>query len=68
MELNPGVFLSAVFDGHGGAKTAEFAANHIHQMIKESQFFEKSDYARACVEGFILSTGSIWDDYLQCHF
>ncbi|CBY36337.1 unnamed protein product [Oikopleura dioica] len=35
MSLTPGVFLSAVFDGHGGAKTAEFAANHTHQMIKE---------------------------------
>jgi len=66
MSLTPGVFLSAVFDGHGGAKTAEFAANHTHQMIKESQFFEKSDYARACVEGFILTDRLISQKVEEC--
>jgi len=66
IELTPGVFLSAVFDGHGGAKTAEFAANHTHQMIKESQFFEKSDYARACVEGFILTDRLISQKVEEC--
>jgi len=66
IELTPGLFLSAVFDGHGGAKTAEFAANHTHQMIKESQFFEKSDYARACVEGFILTDRLISQKVEEC--
>lgn len=55
MEISPGVFYSAVFDGHGGAKTAEFAQNNLHDVIRESNFFKKADYARACVEGFILT-------------
>lgn len=54
-ELTTGVWYSAVFDGHGGAKTAEFAENNLHNIIRESQFYKKGDYARACVEGFILT-------------
>jgi len=54
-ELTTGVWYSAVFDGHGGAKTAEFAQNNLHNIIRESQFYKKGDFARACVEGFILT-------------
>jgi len=54
-EVSPGVFYSAVFDGHGGAKVAEFAQENMHHLICESAFFKKQDYARACVEGFILT-------------
>ena len=101
-EIAPGVFYSAVFDGHGGPKTAEFAQQHLQTMIRnrdslahrpptppihpiwptlkfrnfrkisknlenirkisvgeskkrDSNFFKKRDFARACVEGFILT-------------
>ena len=33
-EIAPGVFYSAVFDGHGGPKTAEFAQQHLQTMIR----------------------------------
>ena len=33
-EIAPGVFYSAVFDGHGGPKTAEFAQHHLQTMIR----------------------------------
>ena len=43
-ELTTGVWYSAVFDGHGGAKTAEFAQNNLHNIIRESQFYKKDEF------------------------
>jgi len=51
-EIAPGVFYSGVFDGHGGDKVAAFAQHNLHNAIRESNFFKKRDYARACVEGY----------------
>ena len=59
VELSSGVFYSAVFDGHGGAKTAEFAQNNLHNIIRESQFFKKGDFARACVEVLGLNENNL---------
>ena len=43
-EIAPGVFYSAVFDGHGGPKTAEFAQQHLQTMIRNRDSLTASLY------------------------
>lgn len=51
--LDKEVFLFGVFDGHGGAEVAQFCANHIAVMVKESHHYEVGNYGQALIEVFM---------------
>ena len=40
---------------HDVAYLLSLVQENLHHLICESAFFKKQDYARACVEGFILT-------------
>ena len=51
-EVSPGVFYSAVFDGHGGAKVAEFA-----QVIHQEPSDERWMTILSCVTSSLSLSG-----------
>lgn len=49
---DPGTSFFGVYDGHGGAKVAQYAGNHLHKFIlKRSEF--KTDIVNAMKQGFL---------------
>ncbi|XP_023210627.1 probable protein phosphatase 2C T23F11.1 [Centruroides sculpturatus] len=43
----------AVYDGHGGAKVAQYAGNHVHKKIVGHPSYKKGDVVDAIKQGFL---------------
>uniref|UniRef100_T1IP45 protein-serine/threonine phosphatase n=1 Tax=Strigamia maritima TaxID=126957 RepID=T1IP45_STRMM len=43
----------AVYDGHGGAKVAQYAGNHVHKKIVTHSFYKQGDITEAIKQGFL---------------
>lgn len=48
-----------VYDGHGGDKVAQFAGEHIHQIIAKQEAFKKGDIEQALKDGFLATDRAI---------
>lgn len=51
-----------VYDGHGGDKVAQFAGEHIHQIIAKQDAFKKGDIEQALKDGFLATDRAILND------
>lgn len=43
----------AVYDGHGGAKVAQYAGGHVHQKITSQPSYKKGEIVEAIKQGFL---------------
>jgi len=43
----------AVYDGHGGAKVAQYAGNHVHKKIVSQSYYKQGDFIEAIKQGFL---------------
>jgi protein phosphatase 2C family protein 2/3 len=50
---DPNAAFFAVYDGHGGAKVAQYAGNHLHRAILSQEEYSKGDIADALQSGFL---------------
>jgi protein phosphatase 2C family protein 2/3 len=48
-----------VYDGHGGDRVAQFAGEHIHQIIAKQEAFKKGDIEQALKDGFLATDRAI---------
>ncbi|TVY57006.1 Protein phosphatase 2C-like protein [Lachnellula cervina] len=51
-----------VYDGHGGDRVAQFAGEHIHQIIAKQEAFKKGDIEQALKDGFLATDRAILND------
>jgi len=49
----PKVSFFAVYDGHGGEKTAQFAGTKVHELVKASPAFAEQNWEKALKDGFL---------------
>lgn len=42
-----------VFDGHGGAKVAQYAGNNLHKRIVNNEYYSRGNIAEALRQGFL---------------
>jgi len=52
-DIEPGVHLFGVFDGHGGCEVAKFCAKHIVSELKSDFNFKNKNYPEALKNTFI---------------
>mmetsp|Transcript_10982 Transcript_10982/g.20715 ORF Transcript_10982/g.20715 Transcript_10982/m.20715 type:complete len:386 (+) Transcript_10982:276-1433(+) len=45
--------IYGVFDGHGGREVAKFCANHMLEVWKSTQWFQKGNIAKSLAEAFL---------------
>lgn len=50
---DPGTAFFAVFDGHGGAKVAEYAGRHLHKYVTARDEYKEGDVAEALRQAFL---------------
>ena len=50
---DPEAAFFAVYDGHGGAKVAHYAGDHLHQAILSQKEYKDGDIAEAMRKGFL---------------
>lgn len=48
-----------VYDGHGGEKVAQFAGEHIHNIVAKQEAFAKGDIEQALKDGFLATDRAI---------
>lgn len=48
-----------VYDGHGGDRVAQFAGEHVHQIIAKQEAFKKGDIEQALKDGFLATDRAI---------
>lgn len=53
-ELDNGVSLFGVFDGHGGRGVARFSAGRLPQILRETEEYQSGDHARALEKAFLV--------------
>lgn len=53
LSSDPKVSFFAVYDGHGGERTAQFAGEKVHSLVRASPAFERGDWAQALIDGFL---------------
>lgn len=53
LSTDPKVSFFAVYDGHGGERTAQFAGEKVHGLVRASPAFDKGDWAQALTDGFL---------------
>ncbi|KAI9678132.1 MAG: Protein phosphatase 2C 2 [Caeruleum heppii] len=51
-----------VYDGHGGAKVALFAGEHIHKIIAKQDSFKQGNLEQALKDGFLATDRAILND------
>jgi protein phosphatase 2C family protein 2/3 len=49
----PHVSFFAVFDGHGGTAVAQYAGEHLHGKVTETEEFKNGAYTEAMRRGFL---------------
>jgi len=52
-ELDTGVSLFGVFDGHGGRGVARFSAGRLPQLLRGTQEYQSGDHVRALEKAFL---------------
>lgn len=50
---DPGTAYFAVYDGHGGAKVAEYAGKHLHKYIVKQNEFREGNISEAMRKAFL---------------
>lgn len=55
------VAFFAVYDGHGGDRTALFAGEHTHELVAASEPFAKRAWGKALQDGFLATDRAILD-------
>uniref|UniRef100_A0A2R5LLR9 protein-serine/threonine phosphatase n=1 Tax=Ornithodoros turicata TaxID=34597 RepID=A0A2R5LLR9_9ACAR len=56
----------AVYDGHGGAKVAQYAGSHVHRKIVGQPCYQKGDIVEAIKKGFLeLDSDMLKDDAMK---
>lgn len=50
---DPSAAFFGVFDGHGGAKIANFVSKNLHKMVTEREEYKSQNYEVALVQGFL---------------
>ena len=50
---DPNAAFFAVYDGHGGAKVAQYAGNHLHRAILSQEEYANGDIDEALKQGFL---------------
>mmetsp|Transcript_1406 Transcript_1406/g.912 ORF Transcript_1406/g.912 Transcript_1406/m.912 type:complete len:106 (+) Transcript_1406:95-412(+) len=53
LDIDPGVSVFGVFDGHGGCEVAKFVANHFVEELRKQENYKKGDYRNALIETFL---------------
>lgn len=53
LDIEPGVSLFAVFDGHGGKEVAIYAQNHFQEELLKNLNYKKKNYKQALIETFM---------------
>ncbi|CAD8201951.1 unnamed protein product [Paramecium pentaurelia] len=53
LDIEPGVSLFAVFDGHGGKEVAIFAENHFQEELLKNQNYKNKNYKQALIDTFM---------------
>lgn len=51
--VRPDLALFGIYDGHGGAETSNFCAEHLPEFILQSEAFTQGDIAKALIDGFV---------------
>lgn len=51
-----------VYDGHGGEKAAIFTGLHLHNLVAQTEAFQRKDYVNALKDGFLLCDEAILQD------
>jgi protein phosphatase 1G len=46
--------LFGIFDGHGGSIVSQFAACNIDEIIKNSKYYQRSNYGQSLIDSFVL--------------
>ena len=52
-DVERGIQLFGVFDGHGGRGVSRFAAKHLPDLIRNNENYKKGDYGKALEESFL---------------
>lgn len=50
---DPEAAFFAVYDGHGGAKVAQYAGSHLHKAVLQQEDYRKGDIEEAIRKGFL---------------
>jgi serine/threonine protein phosphatase PrpC len=53
LDIDPGVSLFAVFDGHGGREVAVYAELHFKEELKKNPNYKSQNYKQALTETFM---------------
>ncbi|KOH00041.1 Protein phosphatase 2C 2 [Saccharomyces pastorianus] len=56
------IALYGIFDGHGGAKVAEYCGNRIMDILLEQKSFQKGDLPRALIDTFLHTDVKLLQD------
>ncbi|KAI9282675.1 phosphatase 2C-like domain-containing protein [Sporodiniella umbellata] len=59
---NTGASFFGVYDGHGGSSVAKYTGEHLHSRVRQSEFFEKKDYAQAMVDAYLALDRMLAED------
>lgn len=54
LDIEPGISLFGVFDGHGGCEVAKFVGVHFVEELKKNENFKRGDFKQALIETFLL--------------
>ncbi|XP_030763642.1 probable protein phosphatase 2C T23F11.1 isoform X2 [Sitophilus oryzae] len=63
---DPGTAFFGVYDGHGGAKTAQYAGRNLHKFIINRPEYKEGNITEALKQAFLeLDNAMIGDEYLK---
>ncbi|KAI8989958.1 phosphatase 2C-like domain-containing protein [Pilobolus umbonatus] len=57
-----GASFFGVFDGHGGSSVAQCTGQHLHKLVRGSQFFDKAEYAKALMDSYFRMDIALMED------
>lgn len=53
INVEPGISIFAVFDGHGGCEVAKYCENHIIKELKANKDYQNRNYEKALTDVFL---------------